>query len=564
MGLSFAACAVLRTNYMWTLHAYILRDLLKTFLLALLAMTVIVTMGGGLINVIKFEGVTSRDVLSVMPLMIPAVVTIFMPIAALFAASMTYGRLAADNELQACRAAGINIHRLLLPLVFLALGVAAFTLIAGSFIIPECTRQIDRVSKANARDWVSSQLTRRGYVRIREKYFISAASVRNPEEEELRKANHPVGNFSYLYVVAPTVLELDKNGQVSQFATARAGLVQFDTRKSPIQASLFAEDVRLSRPQQHAVEFAQQKIGPLEVPLAFPERPAFADLGTLLRWRAEPWNYSEIGKKVSDYIVILALYAQHADLAARLAAGEKVVVSDDDVHYTITAKTAVPDRKDVAVGGVRIEHRVRGVLKTVYEAPEAKVTARPQPTDAGRTQLLIDIRLIPSGDRAITESTPGAGGRVSKHDKALNIPPVIIAMPNAIAALTPRQILDSSFTIENLPNELELDRRSVHRSAAEFIRKVVAETHLRLIFALSSLVTLIMAAALGIMFRGARALAAFALAMAPFAFVMLIMFMGKQFTTQERLFAIGPYVMWSGLAFCLLADLIVLRIGVRR
>ena len=101
-------------------NGYILRELLKTFALTLLTLTAVFTMGGGMYNIVKFEGVTAADLLFALPLLIPVVVTITMPVAALFAATMAYGRFAADNEFLACRAAGINIHRLFLSALLLS------------------------------------------------------------------------------------------------------------------------------------------------------------------------------------------------------------------------------------------------------------------------------------------------------------------------------------------------------------------------------------------------------------------------------------------------------------
>ena len=50
---------------MITLHAYVLRELLKTFGLAILALTALFTMGGGLYNVVRSPGVTAASLLSV-------------------------------------------------------------------------------------------------------------------------------------------------------------------------------------------------------------------------------------------------------------------------------------------------------------------------------------------------------------------------------------------------------------------------------------------------------------------------------------------------------------------
>src|SRR5512134_685521 len=148
---------------MVTLHSYILRELLITFGLTLAALTALFTMGGGLFNVVRYEGVSAGDVVGFVPLMVPIVVTLTMPVAALFAATMVYGRLAADNELVACRAAGINIHRLFLAVVLLSVFVAAFTLLSGSFLIPGFAQQIEGFARRNLRDLVAQKLQHEGF-----------------------------------------------------------------------------------------------------------------------------------------------------------------------------------------------------------------------------------------------------------------------------------------------------------------------------------------------------------------------------------------------------------------
>ncbi|QOJ15890.1 MAG: LptF/LptG family permease [Planctomycetia bacterium] len=545
-----------------TLHSYILRDLLKTFLLTILAITAIITLGGGIINVIRFEGVTSEDILLVVPLLVPVVVTVVMPVAALFAASIVYGRLAADQEFQACRAAGINIHRLFAPVILLALAVAAFTTLSGSFVIPECVRQIERLSRANARDWVRSQLVSRGHVRFRDRFFLTAASAHIPSADDLRRANHDVTpGFSYLYIASPTVLELDDGGTPKVFASARGGLLSFDTRQIPIKATLIAEDVRMLRPPEHAVEFAIQTVGPTELPLTLPEKPGWADLPTLLRWRAAPWEWAELRDRLRGFLGAVGAYTAHVEIGASLAAGRSVTLSDNDIAYVIRCATVVADQKDITLTDAHIEQRLRNTLRATFEAPQAKLTARPQSDVAG---MLANIALIPAAGRPVTETSPGPGARIARHEKPLNLPPVHIDVPERAAALRPPQVLDRAFEIENLPEPLALARRGLQREGAVFGRKVLAEIHMRLAFTSANVVTLVMAAALGLLFRGARALTAFAVANVPFLFVLMITYMGKQITVDERFTSAGPYVMWSGLALCALADVLILRFGVRR
>ena len=59
-----------------------------------------------------------------------------LPIAVLFSATVTYGRLSADNEFVACRSSGINMHVLFLPTVVLSFVSACVTFVLINFVMP--------------------------------------------------------------------------------------------------------------------------------------------------------------------------------------------------------------------------------------------------------------------------------------------------------------------------------------------------------------------------------------------------------------------------------------------
>jgi hypothetical protein len=46
--------------------------------------------------------------------------------------------------------------------------------------------------------------------------------------------------------------------------------------------------------------------------------------------------------------------------------------------------------------------------------------------------------------------------------------------------------------------------------------------------------------------------------------IAILMFMGRQLGENERTAQIGPMIIWGGLTAGLLADLILIRLGVRR
>jgi len=74
----------------------------------------------------------------------------------------------------------------------------------------------------------------------------------------------------------------------------------------------------------------------------------------------------------------------------------------------------------------------------------------------------------------------------------------------------------------------------------------------------------LMGAALGIVFRGSQILAAFAVAMIPFLSIGLVLVLGQKLAEDAHTMVLGLPVMYGGLALVLLADCLIIRLGVRR
>ena len=90
--------------FSWTLQRYIFREMGKTFVLTAIAMTAVLGLGGGVLNMIKLGEVTTAQLFRLMMLILPVAAALTLPVAALFSAASTYGRMSSDNEFVACRA----------------------------------------------------------------------------------------------------------------------------------------------------------------------------------------------------------------------------------------------------------------------------------------------------------------------------------------------------------------------------------------------------------------------------------------------------------------------------
>ena len=101
------------------LTRYVLGTLLQQFLLALTLLTMVFLLAG-LANEAVSQGLGLEQVLLLVPYVLPDAMRFAIPATILFAASVTYGRLAGFNELVALKSMGISPMTIVWPAVVLA------------------------------------------------------------------------------------------------------------------------------------------------------------------------------------------------------------------------------------------------------------------------------------------------------------------------------------------------------------------------------------------------------------------------------------------------------------
>src|SRR5437588_12320565 len=90
-----------------TLFWYLFKDLMRIFFMASGALAGIMSFGG-LLRPLTHQGLDAGQVGKVLSYFMPAMTAYSLPVAALFATTVVYGRLSAANELTACRAGGLT------------------------------------------------------------------------------------------------------------------------------------------------------------------------------------------------------------------------------------------------------------------------------------------------------------------------------------------------------------------------------------------------------------------------------------------------------------------------
>ena len=161
-----------------TLHRYLAKDLVKVALLAAAALTLILTTIA-VIEPMRKQGLSPVQVLRLFWYTLPVMLSLTLPIAALFAATMVYGRFSQDNELTACRASGIGTLSLLKPAVVMGVVVTCLTLALSFGLAPLLARLGEKAGKENLKGLIYQQLRTRAYFKMGP--WLVHADEANPE-----------------------------------------------------------------------------------------------------------------------------------------------------------------------------------------------------------------------------------------------------------------------------------------------------------------------------------------------------------------------------------------------
>ena len=123
---------------MKTLRNYVLKEFIGPLFLGIGVLTLVMLLG----NLVKIatlvitKGVQILSVIKLFLFMMPYLLTFTVPIAALVATLFALGRLSSDNEIVAIRTSGINIIRLITPLLVVGLILSLILVIFNDRVIP--------------------------------------------------------------------------------------------------------------------------------------------------------------------------------------------------------------------------------------------------------------------------------------------------------------------------------------------------------------------------------------------------------------------------------------------
>src|SRR5258706_13214886 len=438
-----------------TLFWYIFRDLLRIFFMASGALAGIMSFGG-LLRPLTENGLDASQVGKMLTYFSPAMTTYSFPVAALFAATMVYGRLSADNELTACRPSGISFLSMSTPAIVLGLTVALVSLLFLCFVVPVFTFKVEQVIYSNLAQLVQNKIERTHQIKL-EKFNVHAHSARIVELPPPEPATQAGGHRSAreiereskrdsgtlmqcVELTAPMIASYtvidnpDPNQRLviaTEFFMAKRAFVYIEQRNEDVEltvklenASRFQRNARADvvdlkpgakPPVADAVTIQDMWFGPVPMRSPIAEEPKFMTITQLKELYESPENSKRLQGDLRKLIKEEQARLYLERILRSMRDTGRFVFQQDDGNVTLTRGELEGDMRKgdtelVLQSKPRPQARqvkltkadARGVVQWVEEAMEMRLRATPRWDDTTPdTQATLDID-VEAFDQVIT------------------------------------------------------------------------------------------------------------------------------------------------------------------
>ncbi|MHC4675828.1 MAG: LptF/LptG family permease, partial [Planctomycetota bacterium] len=258
-----------------------------------------------------------------------------------------------------------------------------------------------------------------------------------------------------------------------------------------------------------------------------------------------------------------SLFYKHV-VAQLTGPGNMFVIEDDNRRYEVRARKYNQDEDDLkpTLEEVEVTETQQG-RERKYKADRCPVKIR---RGFGEES---DVMRLVLEDNVSFRDTDDPTNIV--HHRRYNL--ASVSVPRVIheqaAGITDAEVISEGIAIDQMPSlglGLRIDdaRKSLRKEIDKLAMDITGIIHSRLAFSASVLVTLVLAAALGVIFRGGELLTAFVISFIPGMLIVVMNITGRQLTENSGTHLIGIVVIWSGIVLLALVDGMVLARYLRR
>ena len=525
----------------FTLHRYIFAELLKVFVLATIALTLMLTLVLLFQNVQEF-GVGPDQAIHLLGYLIPITLTFVLPMGALFASALIYGRFASDNELNACRASGVSLTTLIYPGLCLAVAVATTTLILSFHVVPNFVLRAEKSLRSNFKQILFRNVQRKGYYTVPKTNYRLYADTAYPKEDML----------------SGVIITDLKEGRIARIITAETAKVEIDTQRAFNEVRVAALETYRIEPQgqMYTKELAISKRAP---PL-FSDNVKFQRMDRIKRIKQDMTEYYPIGEIARSTQAQLAMEMLSEQVAAKISAEEKPYysLSNEDITIMFTAGDCRVDTSEEnpiteLIGPIRLVviNKISGKEMYRYDCNEGQIHLEEESIDSELVLILYNADW--RREDGIKYVAPR---RVFRN---LILPENITASLGRLGNVGSDGFFAS--VLKKPPSGKLLGlRKELLRKCGVTINEINAEIHSRLVFGIGCIALTLVSIALGIMFRGGHLLSAFGTSSIPAGALAVCIMAGKDLTKNAATSAsVGISVMWVALLVLSILTIIIYR-----
>ncbi len=534
----------------FTLHRYIFRELFKVFLLAAVALTLILSLGI-ILRPVQEYGVGPRQVVHLMGYFLPITLTFVLPMAALFAAALVYGRFASDNELDACKASGISLLTLVYPGLALAIMVATVSLILSFHVMPYFVHLAEKSLKADAKQILFRNIQRKGYYKPSGGRYVIYADEVNLQNDML----------------SGVVITEVKNHEIEKIIAAESARVHFILHDNFNEVRITANNTYQIGPEGEGWFSVEWLSLTKEFPSLLGDDIKFKKLHEMKEIRdVDPMLFYPIAKLARETYAQLTVELLAEDIADKTAddsnsfyklhSGEKLVEFS-------ASRCALQDEEKVELSGevvvVEYDADSRQHLQTLRCT---KALLHTEGDELGPTLTMVLYN-------ATWERPDGSEGLTRRHIiRGLIIPNAVtdefetetdefetedVLEAIKLASESPALRKGPSAKLKGLKYKLQ---EKIDYTLAE----IEAEVHSRLVFGTGCVPVIMIGIGLGIILRGGHLLSAFGASSVPAGVLIVCIMMGKNITKNPGAQAgSGIVLMWGGLVFLSLLAMVIYR-----
>ena len=529
---------------LFTLHKYIFRELLRIFILTVVALTLMLSLGS-ILQPVQEYGVGPRQVIHFMGYFLPITLTFVLPMAALFACSLVYGRFAGDSELDACRASGISLIRLVYPGLALAIMVTIANLLLSFYVMPVFVHRAEQSLKTDAKKILFRNIQRRRYYEL------------PPDDRYLIYADQ--ANLQNDTLSGVVVTEM-KNNEIKDIFTSEIAKVIFIHHERFNEVQILA----YKSSQMGAESEAGAEWGSLTVELGpmLSDEIKFKKIDEMRNIEADLMNFYPIAKLARETYAQIIIELLAHDINTTIIEPNETSPENTDDAGRFYELLGIPNSVKFIAGRCvaqdeELELSGQDEVVVIEYDTESKQTLR--------TLICEKAVLHIEGDKLAPTLTMDISNAREKGSDEL-------IMRDIIRGLIPPQVTEvianeiktesGSLRVEKLTSDLSQlsglrpskSLRSLQSKLQREIRRALvrikAEIHTRLVFGAGCIPMILIGIGLGIMKKGGHLLTAFGASCIPAAVLVVCIMSGKNLIKSHGSQSItGVALMWAGLAF---------------